>query len=270
MSVSGVTQPLIASDIMRPRSENDVKVLVVDVGGSHVKCVATDRMSSARFTSGPVLTPDQMVRKVLKVTKEWRYDAVSIGYPGVVRRGSIAREPHNLGSGWVGFDFQAAFGRPVKVINDAAMQALGGYAGGKMLFLGLGTGLGSALIVDGVIAAMELGHMRYAEDCTYEDYLGDQGRRRMGNMRWRRAVKDVVAGFRRAFLPDYILLGGGNASRLKRLPPHTRRGDNADAFLGGFRLWQQQNPIPEGVAGIRLTATDEGDWRDATAGDAAL
>lgn len=225
---------------MKLRSESDVKVLVVDVGGSHVKFIATDRISPAKITSGPMMTPDRMVRKVLKVSKEWRYDVVSIGYPGVVRRGSIAREPHNLGSGWVGFDFQAAFGCPVKVINDAAMQALGGYVGGKMLFLGLGTGLGSALIVDGVIAAMELGHLRYAEGCTYEDYLGEQGRRRAGNKRWRRWVKDVVAGFRRAFLPDDILLGGGNAARLRRLPPYTRRGDNADAFLGGFRLWQQQ------------------------------
>ena len=246
-----------------------MKILVVDVGGSHVKCVATDRMSPAKFTSGPMLTPDQMVRKVLKVTKEWRYDAVSIGYPGVVHRGRIAPEPHNLGSGWVGFDFQAAFRCPVKAINDAAMQALGGYAGGKMLFLGLGTGLGSALIVDGVIAAMELGHLRYAEGCTYEDYLGEQGRRRLENRKWRRRVKDVVASFHRAFLPDYILLGGGNAAHLKRLPPHTRRGDNADAFLGGFRLWQRQSPNAAGVVGSGWTIADEGDWHDTTAGEAA-
>lgn len=265
MSVSGVTQPLAASDIMKPRSENIVKVLVVDVGGSHVKCIATDRIRPARLTSGPMMTPDEMVRKVLKVSKEWRYDVVSIGYPGVVRGGSLAREPHNLGSGWVGFDFQAAFGRPVKLINDAAMQALGGYAGGKMLFLGLGTGLGSALIVDGVIAAMELGHLRYAKDGTYEDYLGEQGRRRLGNKMWRRRVRDVVAGFRRAFLPDYIVLGGGNAARLKRLPPHTRRGNNVDAFLGGFRLWQRQSSYAAGVVGIGRTIADEGDWHDTTA-----
>lgn len=254
---------------MKPQSGNNVKILVLDVGGSHVKCIATDRPSPAKFTSGPLMTPDQMVSKVRKLTREWHYDAVSLGYPGVVRHGRIAREPHNLGSGWVGFDFQAAFGRPIKVINDAAMQALGGYAGGKMLFLGLGTGLGSAFIIDGVIAAMELGHLRYAEDCTYEDYLGEQGRRRLGNRMWRRTVKDVVAGFRRAFLPDYILLGGGNAARLKRLPPHTRRGDNADAFLGGFRLWQQQSPAAAEVAGGSWTIADEAEWHDTSAGEAA-
>ncbi|MDD5247798.1 MAG: ROK family protein [Rhodocyclaceae bacterium] len=234
-----------------------MKVLVVDVGGSHVKCVATDHMSPVRFASGPLLTPDQMVQKILKLTQDWHFDAVSIGYPGVVRGGSIAREPHNLGSGWVGFDFPAAFGRPVKAINDAAMQALGGYVGGRMLFLGLGTGLGSALIVDGVVAALELGHLPHAAGGTYEDHLGEQGRKRVGNRKWRKRVKDVVADFRRAFLPDYILLGGGNVARMKRLPPHSRRGDNADAFLGGFRLWQPQSANAAGAAGSGWTLADE-------------
>lgn len=233
-----------------------MKILVVDIGGSHVKCVATDRMSPTKFASGPMLTPEKMVRKVLKITKEWRFDAVSIGYPGVVRRGRIAREPHNLGPGWVGFDFQAAFGCPAKAINDAAMQALGGYAGGKMLFLGLGTGMGSALIVDGAIAAMELGHLCCSEGSTYEDYLGEQGRRQLGNRRWRNRVRAVIASFRQAFLPDYILLGGGNAARMKRLPPHTRHGDNADAFLGGFRLWQGQSPNAAEWVGSGWTITD--------------
>jgi predicted NBD/HSP70 family sugar kinase len=218
-----------------------VKVLVVDVGGSHVKCIATGRTSPVKFKSGPNMTPSQMVRNILKITQRWRFDAVSIGYPGVVRRDKIVREPHNLALGWVGFDFQAALGRPVKIVNDAAMQALGSYRGGKMLFLGLGTGLGSALIVDGVVAAMELGHLPYGDGHTYEHFVGEKGRRRLGNRKWRGKVMDVVECFREALLPDYIVLGGGNAKRLKRLPPQSRRGENACAFLGGFRLWKPQN-----------------------------
>lgn len=247
---------------MKRRLEKNLKILVVDVGGSHVKCVATDHKSPVKFKSGPKLTPDQMVKNVLKITRGWRFDAVSIGYPGVVRRGKIVREPHNLGSGWVGFDFQAAFGRPVKTINDAAMQAFGGYEGGKMLFLGLGTGLGSALIVDGVIAAMELGHLHYADGHTYEDYLGNPGRKRLGNKKWRGKVNDVMEGFRKALLPDYIVLGGGNAAKLKRLPPQTRRGDNADAFLGGFRLWERQNQNAAAPVRTGWTVADEGNWHD--------
>lgn len=217
-----------------------MKILVVDVGGSHVKFVASDQQDPVKIVSGPKLSPERMVSKILKIAKGWRFEAVSIGYPGVVRRGRIVREPRNLGSGWVGFDFQAAFGCPVKIVNDAAMQALGGYAGGKMLFLGLGTGLGSALIDDGVIAAMELGHLHCGDRHDYEDYVGDQGRRRLGDKKWRRKVKAVVEGFRQALLPDYIMLGGGNVAHLKKLPPQTRRGDNAYAFVGGFRLWQKQ------------------------------
>ena len=226
---------------MKRRMDRHVRILVVDVGGSHVKCVATGHRSPVKFKSGPKLTPNRMVRQVLKITRGWRFDAVSIGYPGVVRRGRIAREPHNLGTGWIGFDFQAAFGRPVKTVNDAAMQALGAYEGGKMLFLGLGTGLGSALIVDGVIAAMELGHLHYADGCTYEGFLGNQGRKQLGNKKWHGKVREIVEGFRKALLPDYVVLGGGNARHMKRLPPRTRRGKNADAFLGGFRLWERQD-----------------------------
>lgn len=235
-----------------------MKILVVDVGGSHVKCVATDHRSPVRFKSGPKLTPDRMMKEVLKITRGWRFHAVSIGYPGVVRRGGIVSEPHNLGPGWVGFDFQAAFGRPTKTINDAAMQALGGYEGGKMLFLGLGTGLGSALIVDGVIAAMELGHLHRTDGHTYEDYVGKAGRKRLGNKKWRRKVMHVVAGFDRALLPDYIVLGGGNVSHLKRLPPHVRRGDNAYAFVGGFRLWERIYRDEEMPVRIGWTVADEG------------
>jgi len=212
-------------------------ILVIDVGGSHVKCVAGNHRHRIRFKSGPKLKPDSMVKRILERIKGWQFDAVSIGYPGVVNREKIVREPYNLGSGWVGFDFEAAFGCPVKIANDAAMQALGRYEGGKMLFLGLGTGLGATLIVDGVIAAMELGHLRCANGRTYEYYVGEQGRRRMGSKRWRRKVQEVVEGFRAALLPDYIVLGGGNAAKLKRLPAQTRLGENADAVIGGIRLW---------------------------------
>ncbi|MBE0620157.1 MAG: ROK family protein [Burkholderiales bacterium] len=245
------------------------KILVIDVGGSHVKCVATDHRKPAKIKSGPKLTPDSMVRQVLKATRGWRFDAVSIGYPGVVRRGKIVHEPHNLGPGWVGFDFEAAFGRPVKTINDAAMQALGGYEGGKMLFLGLGTGLGSALIVDGVIAAMELGHLHYSHRHTYEDHLGKQGRKRLGKKKWRRKVEKVVAAFRKALLPDSIMLGGGNAADLKRLPPQTRRGDNSHAFAGGFRLWERQAQKGKGRVKIGWTIADEGSWDPTAAEEAA-
>lgn len=214
-------------------------ILVIDIGGSHVKFIASGRRQAVKFKSGSKLSPKTMMAKVRKATKGWRFEAVSIGYPGVVRRQRIAREPHNLARGWVGFDFEAAFGCPVRVINDAAMQALGAYRGGKMLFLGLGTGLGSTLIVDGMIVAMELGHLQHSDARSYEDDVGDAGRKRLGGKAWRKKVQRVVATFRKALLPDYIVLGGGNARRLKRLPPRARRGSNADAFRGGFRLWEE-------------------------------
>lgn len=225
---------------MSTRSKRQLNVLVVDVGGSHVKCVATGHKDAVAFKSGRNMTPDRMMKKLREITAGWHYDAVSIGYPGVVLGERIAREPNNLGSGWIGFDFQAAFACPVKIINDAAMQALGGYEGGRMLFLGLGTGLGSALILDGVIAPMELGHLRNGKGRNYEHDVGERGRQRLGNKKWRRKVVDVVDGFRAALLPDYIALGGGNAVRLKELPWLSRRGDNVNAFLGGFRLWERQ------------------------------
>ncbi|HEY2336384.1 MAG TPA: ROK family protein [Burkholderiales bacterium] len=218
------------------------KILVLDVGGTHVKFLASGRKTHLEFKSGPRMTPQEMVDAVLKLTRGWSFGAVSIGYPGVVRRGVIAREPHNLGPGWVGFDFRAAFGCPVKIINDAAMQALGDYRGGRLLFLGLGTGLGSALIVEGAIEAMELGHLRYSKKHVYEDHLGEHGRKRLGLRKWRAKVAATVKEFRKALLPEDIVLGGGNARRLKHLPPHTRRGENAAAFLGGFRLWEAQQP----------------------------
>lgn len=222
-----------------------MNILVVDVGGSHIKCLLTGRKEPRKFESGPDMTPGDMVKGVLAVAKGWRFDAVSIGYPGVVCNGVPVDEPPNLGTGWVGFDFGAAFSRPVKIINDAAMQALGAYVGGTLLFLGLGTGLGSALIINGVIQAMELGHLRYGHGRSYEDYLGKRGLKRLGKKKWRRKVTKVTKGFRQALLPDDIVLGGGNVKKLKHLPPQTRRGDNADAFEGGFRLWKRENPIAE-------------------------
>jgi len=214
-----------------------MRILAIDIGGSHVKCAASNSRRRVRFRSGPELSAAGMVKGVRELTEDWRFDRVAIGYPGVVRDGKPVREPHNLGPGWVGFDYAASFGCPVRVINDAAMQALGDYRGGKMLFLGLGTGLGSALIVDGTIVALELAHLRCSNHHDYEHYLGEAGRRRLGNGTWRRRVLEVVEEFRNALLPDYVVLGGGNAVRLKRLPPHTRRGRNANAFLGVFRLW---------------------------------
>jgi polyphosphate glucokinase len=213
------------------------RILVADVGGTHVKVRIGTRGPAQRFLSGPQMTPAQMTAEILKLTGKLAYDAVSIGYPGLVFRGRIAAEPHNLGRGWVGFDFRAAFGRPVRLINDAAMQAIGSYHGGRMLFLGLGTGLGATLIIDGVVEPTEVGHMHYKRGLTFEDYLGERGRKRRGTRKWRRSVADVIAQLRLAFEADYVVLGGGNAMRIKSLPPHVRRGDNRNAFLGGVRLW---------------------------------
>jgi polyphosphate glucokinase len=212
------------------------KILVVDVGGSHVKVLASGQREPRKFVSGPTLTPRQMVAGVEKLVGGWKYDVVSIGYPGLVVHGRPVAEPHNLGRGWVRFDYRAAFRRPVRIINDAAMQALGSYEGGKMLFLGLGTGLGSALVVDGVVEPMELGHLPYKKG-TYEDYVGQRGLDKRGKKKWRRHVADVVAGFVAALEPDDVVLGGGNVRKLKELPPGCRAGDNANAFEGGFRLW---------------------------------
>jgi len=213
-------------------------ILVVDVGGSSVKCLASGHRAPRKFASGPGMTAEKMVRGVLKLVKGWSFERVSIGYPGVVRDGTPAREPHNLRVGWVGFDYEAAFGVPVRMLNDAAMQALGAYEGGKMLFLGLGTGLGSAFIADGVIVPLELGHLRYSNARTYEAYVGKAGLKGLGKEKWRRQVEKVVEDFRQALLPDYIMLGGGNAKKLAELPPDCRRGGNEDAFKGGFRLWE--------------------------------
>jgi polyphosphate glucokinase len=224
-----------------------MNILVIDVGGTHVKILATGQDTPREFDSGPTMTPGQMVAGVVQAAEGWTYDVVSIGYPGPVLRGKPVSEPHNLGPGWVGFDFEAALGHPVKVVNDSAMQAIGSDEGGKMLFLGLGTGLGSAMVVDGVVEAMELGHLPYRKR-TYEDYVGERGLKRLGRKKWRRYVVDVVARLTAALEPDYIVLGGGNVHKLKKLPPGCRAGDNANAFLGGFRLWnkadESRKPAP--------------------------
>ena len=214
--------------------------LTVDVGGSHVKVMTDKERIKRQFTSGPDLTPKAMVSKIKELTKDWSYDRVSVGFPGPVAGNRALREPHNLGQGWAGFDFAKAFGRPTHLINDAMMQALGHYQGGRMLFLGLGTGLGSAMIVDGVFVPMELAHLPYRKGRTFEDYVGARGLKRMGKQRWRRWVADVVDRLVAAFQPDYVVLGGGNASKLDPLPDNTRLGKNADAFAGGFRLWDKR------------------------------
>ena len=219
------------------------KVLVVDIGGSHVKIVATGQHEPRKFVSGPTLTPRQMVAGVKKLSRGWKYDVISMGYPGLVVHGCPVAEPHNTGRGWVHFDYRAAFGRPVRIINDAAMQALGSYKGGRMLFLGLGTGLGSALIADGVIAPMELGHLPYKKG-TYEDYVGQRGLEKRAKKKWRRHVADVVTGLIAALEPEDVVLGGGNVRKLKELPTGCRAGDNANAFVGGFRLWAEPRRSP--------------------------
>jgi polyphosphate glucokinase len=213
------------------------RILVLDVGGTNVKIRISGSDVVHKIPSGRKMTAEWMVSAVLDLARTWRYDAVSIGYPGMVYRNRPVVEPVNLAPGWVGFDFAGAFGRPVKIINDAAMQALGSYRGGKMLFLGLGTGLGTALIWDGVLEPMELGHLHYKKGRTFEDYLGLRGLERLGMKKWRGAVTDVVERLSKAFGVDEVVLGGGHAKLLDEAPPGARLGSNANAFAGGFSLW---------------------------------
>ena len=215
-----------------------MKILVVDVGGTHVKALATGHKEPVKIPSGPKMTAKEMVRAVRKAVAGWKYDAVSIGFPGAVLHGKPVSEPRNLGGGWVGFNFKRAFGCPVQVINDAAMQALGSYKGGRMLFLGLGTGLGTALIIDRILEPMELAHLPYKKGCTYEEYVGNAGLRRLGKKKWRRNVADVVTRLQAALEVNDVVVGGGNAKLLHKLPAGVRLGANANAFLGGFRLWR--------------------------------
>ncbi|HEY4952388.1 MAG TPA: ROK family protein [Verrucomicrobiae bacterium] len=216
-----------------------MKILVLDVGGTNVKIIATGHRIPIKISSGPEMNARKMVEAVKKAVADWDYDVVSIGYPGPVVRGRPFAEPYNLAPGWVRFNFRKALGRPVKIINDAAMQALGSYEGGRMLFLGLGTGLGSAMISHGEIEPMELAHLPYKNGRTYEDYLGLAGLKRLGKKKWRHHVGDVVTRFQKALQAEYVVLGGGNARFLKKLPPDTHQGDNLNAFRGGYRLWKK-------------------------------
>jgi len=212
------------------------KVLVVDIGGSNVKVLVSGETERRRFESGPELTPQQMVDGVLEVARDWSYDLVALGIPALVVMGKVAVDPVNLGSDWVGFDFERAFGKPTRVANDAAMQALGSYEGGKMLFLGVGTGLGSAVIDEGNVEPLELGHLPFRKQ-TFEDYVGKRGLERLGKKKWREAVIETIERLTAALEPDYVVLGGGNAKKLGELPPNVRLGANNNAFVGGFRLW---------------------------------
>lgn len=217
------------------------RILVIDIGGSHVKFRIGAEGKIDRFDSGPDMTAQQMADGVTAKVPKSQYDGVSIGYPGLVFHSRIAADPHNLGSGWVGFDFDATFGKPVRLINDATMQAMGSYKGGRMLFLGLGTGLGGTLIFDGLIEPMELGHMPYKHGRTYEDYVGERGRLRMGTKKWRKVVRDVITQLSKALEAEYVVIGGGNAKRLQTLADNERLGDNDNAFIGGLRLWSSKD-----------------------------
>jgi polyphosphate glucokinase len=214
-----------------------MNVLAIDIGGTNIKILATGQKEPRKFPSGPTMSPREMVEGVRKLAADWKYDVVSIGYPGVVVKDRILTEPHNLAKGWIGFDFKAAFRRPVKIINDAAMQALGTYKKGQMLFLGLGTGLGSAMVVEGVVVPMELGHLSYRKG-TYEDYVGLRGLERLGKKKWRKHVTFTVNRLTAALQLDDVVIGGGNAKNLKEMPPRCRMGNNAYAFVGGFRMWE--------------------------------
>jgi polyphosphate glucokinase len=223
-----------------PANANNRSVLTIDIGGTNVKLLATGQKVARKIPSGPQLTAKEMVRKVKDEVKDWNYDVVSIGYPGPVVQGRPLREPFNLAPGWVKFDFRKAFGKPVKIINDAAMQALGSYKKGRMLFLGLGTGLGSAMIVDGVLQPMELAHLPYKKGRSYEDYLGRRGMEKLGKKKWEKNVAEVVAQLRQAIQAEDVVLGGGNAKKLSKLPPGARLGSNSNAFIGGFRMWRDE------------------------------
>ncbi len=213
-----------------------MNVLVIDIGGTNIKMLVTGQTEPRRFPSGPAMTPDRMVSEIRAHTTDWPYDVVSIGYPGIVKRNTIITEPHNLAPGWIGFDFESAFGRPVRKMNDASMQALGSYKQGTMLFLGLGTGLGSAIIAENVVLPMELAHLSYKRG-TFEDYIGIRGLKRLGRRKWQANVEFAIERLIEAVHPDDIVLGGGNSKKLKPFPAGCRLGDNVFAFAGGFRMW---------------------------------
>jgi polyphosphate glucokinase len=225
---------------MKKKRSGARRVLVVDIGGTNVKLLATGMGEPLKIPSGKDLTPRAMVKKVLDATSDWKFDVVSIGYPGPVREERPLSDPPNLGKGWMDFDFAKAFKRPVKMLNDAAMQALGSYQGGRMLFLGLGTGLGSAMVIDGIVVPMELAHLPYKDGGSFEDAVGVRALEDVGKKKWRKNVEDVVARLRAAVVADYVVIGGGNVKRLKEMPEASRQGSNANAFAGGFLLWKDR------------------------------
>jgi len=231
-----------------------MNILSVDVGGTNIKILASGQNDARKFPSGRKMTPARMVAGIQELAADWKYDVVSIGYPGRVSKGRIAAEPHNLAPGWRKFDFEAAFGCPVRIMNDAAMQALGSYRSGLMLFIGLGTGLGSAVVADGVVIPLELGHLSYRNG-VFEDYLGVRALERLGKKKWRGHVEDTVTRLIEALHPDDVVIGGGNAKKLNALPPGCRLGDNAYAFLGGFRLWEPATDyrpaVPQPRVGVK-------------------
>jgi polyphosphate glucokinase len=239
-----------------------MKVLVVDVGGTHIKVASSDMRVPVKIPSGPAMTAEQMAQQVLAATEGWSYDCVSIGYPGPVAHDHPLAEPHNLGLGWIDFPYQKAFGKPIRFINDAAMQALGGYKSGRMLFLGVGTGLGSAMVFDNIVIPLELAHLPYKKGRTYEDYIGVAGLELRGKKRWRKSVLDIIARLQAAMVCDYVLLGGGNAKLMKDLPLHVIIGANSNAIEGGIKLWQQAEPTtPPGAskkAAVRLSKPRKG------------
>ena len=230
----------MAKAMKQPAPDTEKIVLAIDIGGSHVKILTSAGGAERRDDSGPGLTPQQMIDKVKKLAEGLSYDVISMGYPGPVRHNKPVLDPKNLGKGWAGFDFAAQFGKPVKVVNDALMQAIGSYEGGRMLFLGLGTGLGAAMIADHVGLPMELAHLPYKKTKSFEDYVGERGLERRGKKKWRESVFDIVNRLRAALQPDYVVIGGGNVDKLNELPADSRRGDNTRAFEGGFRLWRDK------------------------------
>jgi predicted NBD/HSP70 family sugar kinase len=256
MGESAQRLTLVPVPVKKPKT-----ILVIDIGGSNVKMLATGQKQVRKFPSGKTLTPANLVEEVRAQTGDWGYDAVSLGYPGIVEDGVLRLEPKALAPGWVGFDFRAAFGKPVKVINDAAMQALGSYEGGRMLYLGLGTFLGSTLVCDRVIVPLELGQLPFKHDKTLNDYLCKDARKEIGPERWEKAVTEAVVLLRNAFAVDYVLLGGGNAKKLTAVPPGARLGGNGNAFLGGFRLWNLSLPVARPPGLPRRRRPGRPDWR---------
>jgi polyphosphate glucokinase len=227
---------------MEPTQEvKALKILAIDIGGTNLKVKCSTGDEVRKVPSGRKMTAERMVAAVKEMTQDWEYDVISMGFPGPVIHGRILREPYNLGSGWVKYDLQKAFGKPIKIINDAAMQAIGSYEGGRMLLLDLGTGLGTAMIVEGVVQPLEMGHLPYKKGRTYEEYVGLRGLKRLGKKRWRKAVAEVAGELSAALEPDYVVLGGGNAKFLKELPINSRLGANANAFVGGFRMWSDDH-----------------------------